>query len=377
MKILILSWRGPKHPNAGGAEISTHEHAKGWVKADNEVTLFTSSYVSAKREETVDGVKIIRRGRQVLGVHFEAVKWYLFENHDDFDLVVDQFHGIPFFTPLYVRGKKLAFIHEVTKEVWRLNPWPWPFKQVAAFIGGVFEPLVFKLLYKNIPFMTVSESTKQDLVNWGVPKRNITVVHNGVTIPKINKLPSKEKIKTLVFLGSISKDKGIEDALSIFSLINYKEKDWQFWVVGKSKPHYQDYLKNLGKDLRLDGKLKFWGYVSERKKFELLSRAHILVNPSIREGWGLVVIEAGSVGTPTVGYNVAGLRNSVLNGKTGLLSQPTNTKALTIKIVKLTNDKLRLREMSRNAYSWSKKFRWKNACWESLKLIESLVNEKY
>lgn len=376
MKILILSWRGPKHPNAGGAEIATHEHAKGWVKADNEVTLFTSSYVSAKREETVDGVKIIRRGRQVLGVHFEAVKWYLFENHDDFDLVVDQFHGIPFFTPLYIKEKKLAFIHEVTKEVWRLNPWPWPFKQIAAFIGGVFEPLVFKLLYKDIPFMTVSQSTKHDLVNWGIPQRNITVIHNGINISK-KKLPPKEKKKTAIFLGSISKDKGIEDAIKIFYEIDNLEKGWQFWVVGKSDLRYLKTIQRLAINLGIFNKIIFFGYVMESKKFELLSKAHILVNPSIREGWGLVVIEAGSVGTPTVGYNVAGLRNSVLNGKTGLLSQPTNTKALTIKIVKLTNDKLRLREMSRNAYSWSKKFRWKNACWESLKLIESLVNEKY
>lgn len=233
--------------------------------------------------------------------------------------------------------------------------------------------------------MTVSESTKQDLVNWGVPKRNITVVHNGINIPIMNKsllvearrLPPKEKKKTAIFLGSISKDKGIEDAIKIFYEIDNLEKGWQFWVVGKSDLRYLKTIQRLAINLGIFNKIIFFGYVTESKKFELLSKAHILVNPSIREGWGLVVIEAGSVGTPTVGYNVAGLRNSVLRGKTGLLSQPTNTKALTIKIVKLTNDKLRLREMSRNAYSWSKKFRWKNACWESLKLIESLVNEKY
>lgn len=371
MKILILSWRGPKHPNAGGAEISTHEHAKGWVKADNEVTLFTSSYVSAKREETVDGVKIIRRGRQVLGVHFEAVKWYLFENHDDFDLVVDQFHGIPLFTPLYVRGKKLAFIHEVTKEVWRLNPWPWPFKQVAAFIGGVFEPLVFKLLYKNIPFMTVSESTKQDLVNWGVPKRNITVVHNGINIPKIKKLPPKEKKKTAIFLGSISKDKGIEDAIKIFYEIDNLEKGWQFWVVGKSDLRYLKTIQRLAINLGIFNKIIFFGYVTESKKFELLSKAHILVNPSIREGWGLVVIEGAAVCTPTVGYNVPGLKDSIQNGKSGVLCN-SKPKDCAEAVLSLVGNQLQYEKMRQDCIKWSKNFSWGKSFRESLQLIKKI-----
>lgn len=225
--------------------------------------------------------------------------------------------------------------------------------------------------------MTVSKSTKQDLVNWGIPKRNITVIHNGVNISRTKKLSPKEKKKTAIFLGSISKDKGIEDAIYIFKEIDSIERDWQFWVVGKSDLRYLKTIQRLAKNLGIFNKINFLGYVTESKKFELLSKAHILVNPSIREGWGLVVIEAGVVGTPTAGYNVAGLRNSVINGKTGLLSHPHNIKALAMKIVKLMDNKLRLRKMSFDAYSWSKKFRWENACWKSLKLIESLVSEKY
>ncbi len=124
MNILILSWRGIGHPNAGGAEIVTHEHAKGWVKAGHQVILFTSYFPDAKREEVIDGIEIKRYGRQMLGVQWEAFKWYLFGVHCKFDLVIDQFHGIPFFTPFYVRSKKIAFIHEVAKEVWRLNSLP-------------------------------------------------------------------------------------------------------------------------------------------------------------------------------------------------------------------------------------------------------------
>lgn len=372
MNILIFSWRGPNHPNAGGAEISTHEHAKGWVKAGHNVTLFTSYYQGAKETEQIDGVTIIQRGRQLLGVQWEAFKWYNFDSHLKFDLVVDQFHGIPFFTPLYVKVRKLGFIHEVTKEVWRLNQFPIPFNFFVGAIGKIIEPSIFRL-YKNVQFMTVSDSTKEDLVMWGIPKGRITVVHNGNNHPNIGKLPTKEKKKTAIYLGAISKDKGIEDGLKIFSYIDQKEDNWQFWIVGKSKQRYLQVLKRLSRDFGINEKLKFWGYVSEKEKYELLARAHVLVNPSIREGWGLVVIEAADMGTPTVGYNVPGLRNSIKDGKTGILCNP-NPVDCSDAIISLLSDKNRYKGLRKNCFKWSKEFSWEKSSKESLELIGRLMN---
>ncbi|MDP3974540.1 MAG: glycosyltransferase family 4 protein [bacterium] len=372
MNILILSWRGPGHPNAGGAEISTHEHAKGWVKVGHCVTLFTSYYQGAKRKEQIDGVTIIREGRQFFGVQWEALKWYLFKDHPKYDLAIDQFHGIPFFTPLYVKERKLAFIHEVTKEVWKMNALPRPFNLIPALVGPFFEPLIFKFFYNSIPFMTVSESTKKDLVNWGIAEDKITIINNGVNIPDGIKKCPKENKKTLVYLGAISKDKGIEDALRIFSFIN-KTNDWQFWVIGKSDSIYMNYLQRLANDLGLNNKVKFWGFVSELKKFELLSKAHLLMNPSIREGWGLVVIEAAVVGTPTVAFNVSGLRDSIINDKTGILSDERSIEGLANKILELFKDERKLKEMSKNAILWSRNFSWEKATNMSLKLITKIA----
>lgn len=373
LKILILSWRGSGHPNAGGAEQSTFEHARGWVKAGHKVSLFTSYYVGAKREENLEGISIVRKGAQFLGVQAEAFKWYLFGSHKRFDLVVDEFHGIPFFTPLYVRTKKLAFIHEVTKEVWRLNPWPLPFNIAASIIGSSIEPLIFKYLYFNIPFMTVSESTKQDLTLWGILEKNITIIHNGINIFKSKTIPNKERKKTLIFLGNLSKDKGIEDAIEVFYLINKKQKDWQFWVVGgKASTEYIESLKNLTNKLNLNKNIKFFGCVGEKKKYELLGKAHILINPSIREGWGLVVIEAAYVGTPTVGYNVAGLRDSIRNGETGILCEKNPTSCMQA-VLSLMSDQKKYQLLIQNCFRWAKQFSWDKSVKKSLTLIEKLA----
>lgn len=372
MNILIFSWRGPGHPNAGGAEISTHEHAMGWIKAGHNVVLFTSYYKGAKRQEKIDGVEIIRSGRQFFGVHWEAFKWYCFASHQRFDLVIDQFHGIPFFTPLYVKEKKLSFIHEVTKEVWKFNQFPPPVKLFVGILGNLIEPFIFKL-YKNIPFMTVSYSTKRDLEEWGIPEGNITVVNNGVAPPPFKSLPKKETKTTIIFLGALAQDKGIEDALRVFAKLNSKFNGWQFWVVGKSDSKYLSGLKALSNKWKLGGKIKFWGYVSEQKKFELLARAHLLINPSIREGWGLVVIEAASAGTPTIAFNVAGLRDSIIDAKTGILTEDNTIDKMVEEIVQLMHNKPRYEEIRKNAILWSKKFTWKKTTKMSLKLIDKIM----
>lgn len=368
LNILILSWRGPGHPNAGGAEISTHEHAKWWVKSGHRVTLFTSDYKGAKKEEVIDGITVIRQGGQFIDVQWRASCWYLFQNHPEYNLVIDQFHGIPFFTPLYIRKNKLGFIHEVTKEVWQSNPWPWPFYLGPKIFGPIIEPLIFKLLYRNIPFMTVSESTKDDLVNWGIPRQNINVIHNGINTPKIS-YPKKQAIKTITFLGALAKDKGIEDAIRVFSILQKKyTKNFQYWIIGKGDSRYLNYLKGLIVNLGLTN-VKFWGFVSEKKKFELLAKSYILINPSVREGWGLVVIEAARVGTPTIAFDVSGLRDSILNNKTGILCQDRSVDAFSQVILNVLKDDRQYAYLRDNAILWSKKFSWNKASAESLRLI--------
>ncbi|MBI2599773.1 glycosyltransferase family 4 protein [Candidatus Daviesbacteria bacterium] len=370
MNILIFSWRGPGHPHAGGAEYSTSQHAKAWIKAGHQVTLFTSSFDGAKSEETIGGIKIIRRGRQIFSVHLMAVFWYLFDRHDKFDIVLDEVHGLPFFTPLFVRAPKLVFIHEVAKEVWRLNPWPSPFNLLPAVVGPLLEPLIFKFFYKKIKFMTVSQSTRDDLMEWDIPRENITVVYNGFNHPNYQ-TGKKETMNTVIYLGALSKDKGIEDALVVFKRLAESSTNSQFWIVGKGEGHYLEFLKKRVKSLGIERITKFFGFVTDREKYKLLSKAHVLINPSIREGWGFVVIEAASVGTPTVGYNVAGLKDSIIDGKTGLLSEP-NPESLTEKISYLLSNEAVYSRFCENGKRWSREFSWSESASQSLKLLEKV-----
>jgi len=373
MNILIFSWRGPGHPNAGGAELVAHEHAKSWVKAGHKVTLFTSTYPDAEKEAVVDGVNIIRRGRQNLQVHLLAFIWYMLRVRNNYDLVIDHFHGIPFFTPLYVRVKKIAVIHEVAKNVWDLNPWRPPVSLIPKYIAKPVEPLIFRYIYKNIPFMTGSKSTEEDLVEWGIKRKNITIIHHGLATPGFPaRLPGKNKNKTATFLGALSRDKGILDVIKVFAEIDRKDDTWQYWIVGKGDDRI---LKEVAEELKRLGlikKTKLWGFVSNTMKYKLLARSHVMINTSVYEGWGLVNIEANACMTPVVGYGVAGIRDSIINNETGILVKLGDYRNMAYEVIKLVYDTKRYQNMQNQAFKWSKKFTWAESTAKSLKYIESI-----
>lgn len=364
MTILIYNWRDPKHPLAGGAEIMLLEHAKYWVKKKNKVIWFAASFNGAKAEEIIDGIKIIRRGSHFT-VKFWAFLAYVTHTFGKIDVVVDCFHFHPFFTPLYVRKPKIiALIHEVAGRVWFSNIW-----LPIALVGYITEPFTF-LFYKNTPFITVSNSTKKELKKLGITK--ITVVENGINTFKIRRNTKKEKDPTVVFLGRISKDKGMEDALFAISKIREKIQNIQLLIIGKpeSKKYFR-HIKSVIKDRKVKKHIKFFGFVSEEEKFSLLSKAWILIHPSKKEGWGLTVIEAASQKTPTLGYNVEGLKDSVINGKTGVLVKP-NPLDLAKKLEELLKNRSLVYKLAENSYIHSKKYSWKRATEKTLQYLKSI-----
>ena len=368
MNILMLNWRGPKHPHAGGAEQATLKHAVAWVQAGHSVTWFTSHEKGLSAEETIDGVKIVRQGTAFFGVKLKAFQYYR-KNNNSIDLIVDQHHGIPFFTPLYTRKPKLLYIHEVAKEVWMINELRQPYKWIYGSIGRIGEPIVLQL-YRSTQTMTVSESTKKALTDWKLPAENIHVIHNGVhATPRTTK---KRKTKTIMHLGALSKDKGIEAALEVFAKLHGLNQSYEFWVVGKGDRTYVEHLKKHAQELGVADRITWWGFVSESKKTELLAKTHVVINPSHYEGWGLVNIEANMQRTPVVGFDVAGLRDSIQTGKTGILVPFGDTEKMADKTHTLLTDTTLYTTMSKNAYNWAKKFTWKKSTSESLDLIMSI-----
>lgn len=369
MNILIFNWRDIKNPKSGGAEILTHEMAKIWVKMGHRVTFFSSLFPGSLSLEMIDNVRIVRGGHPdtrflFYSVHFQAFLYYL-KNSNKFDVVIDEIHGIPFFTPWYVKKKKVVLICEVAGNIWQKMLGP-----VFGLIGRSVEKFYLKHIYKNATYLTISKSTKEELLKEGATGE-IYVLPMGLTFPKnVSRKWEKEKDPTLIYVGRLAKSKGIEDAILALKEVSEKLKSIKFWVVGSGEKEYVEFLRKMAGSNGVAGRINFLGFVSEEKKFELMARAHVLVAPSIKEGWGLTIPEAGRVGTPAVGYNVEGLREVILDGKTGYLTRKNNFNELSKGILEMFENKAEYRKLSTAAKKLSLSYNWENTAKFALKILQ-------
>lgn len=367
MNILILNWRDLENPKSGGAEIVTFEHAKAWAKAGHRVTWFTSNFKHSKTEEKIKGIKIVRQGN-FLSVYLYAPFFYLFSKNK-FDIVIDEIHGLPFFTPLYVRKPKIVFIHEVADEIWDYM-FPFPMNRIGRFL----EPLYFKL-YRNIEFWTDADSTIGDLEKYGIEKKRCVVINCPVENKPLKTLPQKETVPTFIFVSRVVKMKGIEEVIRAFFYILRDLKDAQLWIVGDGERKYVEELKETMRSFSISPKVNFFGKVNEQKKLYLMKKAHVLLHASVKEGWGLVVIEAASMGTPSVVYNVSGLRDSVKNEKTGIVLKKNDANEMAQQATKLVKNNRKYQAFQKNALKWANDLTWEKATKQSLDLINSVARK--
>lgn len=365
MHVLILNWRDPKNPKSGGAEIVTFRHAKAWVEAGHRVTWFAAGFKDSSRKETIEGVDIVRKGN-ALSVYLYAPFYYFFGG-ETFNIVIDEIHGMPFFTPFYVRREKIAFIHEVAQEIWDYM-YPFPLNRFGKFL----EKIYFKL-YKNVLFWTDAASTIDDLVRFGVNRRLCRAISCPVENEILDILPAKEKESTFIFVSRIVKMKGIEDVIKAFLKIKSEKIDARLWIVGDGEEGYISKLKNIVKANGIEKRVTFFGRVSNKTKLELMKKSHLLLHASVREGWGLVVLEAASQGTPTIAYDISGLKDSIKNGITGITLKRNTPEELAKEALLLIRDKIKYKTFQENGISWAKSLRWEDATRASLKMIEEAI----
>ena len=128
-------------------------------------------------------------------------------------------------------------------------------------------------------------------------------------------------------------------------------------LIGGKGDNLQN-LKNIVQNNGLSKYVEFKGFLTEEEKAELLAKAWIFVTMAEKEGWGITVIEANAVGTPAIGSDVPGLRDSIRSGETGYLVPLNDSVKLSETIIRLLKNKDELKILSINAMKWSKTFSW-------------------
>src|SRR2546427_4936460 len=348
-RITVLSRRGIGHPLSGGAGRYVHEIFRR-LTSRYSVTVLCSGGATSPPEQEIDGITY----RHFPGTFYRVFlpARYLVKFAPKTDLLVDNGDvGIPWFSPLYSRIPRITIIHQLVREIFYSE-----LRRPLSSVGFLIEPSLYRLYSRSV-IVAVSQSTAQDLYQFGISKRQIHVVRPGCNQNHSSRRPMSDRsFGAVTCVSRLRRYKGIQYALRAFRLVVENNPSAVLKVVGSGP--YESQLHELAKEIRIEKSVQFLGQVSENEKFDLLSDSQVMVHPSMREGYGISVIEANSVGTPAVGWDVAGTRDSIINGKTGLLAPFPDERALAKKLETLLNDDSTRSRLSSQAFDWARMHSW-------------------
>jgi glycosyltransferase involved in cell wall biosynthesis len=324
--VLFLNWRDTRNAEGGGSEVYVERVASELVAAGHRVTVFCAAHADAPSDETTsDGVRFVRRGGRH-SVYIRAALTYL-AGWLGFgrlsrgrlgrpNILVDVCNGMPFLSPLYARVPVIALVHHVHREQWPVVL-PGPVGRFGWWVESRLAPRV----YRRCRYITVSDATRSELATLGVDPARVRVVHNGTPHPPSHlPVPVRSPNPALLVLCRLVPHKQVELALNVVAALVPEMPDLRLVVAGHGwwEPRLRDLVATLG----IADRVEFAGFVTEERKHELLGSAWAVLVPSLKEGWGLSIVEAGLHGTPAVAFRHAGgVTEAVVDGVTGLLAR--------------------------------------------------------
>jgi glycosyltransferase involved in cell wall biosynthesis len=351
LRVLLLNWRDSGHPEGGGAENVLERMAAGLWQAGHHVEVRCARYPGAPARQVVDGVHFVRRGgRFTVYLHTAAA---LVRQRRSWDVVVDVQNGMPFWSPLFTRAPVVNVTHHLHREQWQVI-----FGPALGRVGWWLESRVAPRVYRNCRYVTVSQATRMDLARLGIGPARVSVVYSGIDAPV---LPmdadawQPAPAPTLLVLGRLVPHKRIEVALRVVAELRAWWPSLTLTVAGQG--YWEEALRAEADRLGIADAVHFAGHVDDVTKHRLLAEAWLHLMPSVKEGWGLVVVESAAHGTPTVAFRSAGGPcESVVHGETGLLVED---EAGFVEAVRaLLADDARRTRMGQAAKAYAARFSW-------------------
>lgn len=296
MRILFVAWRDLANKLAGGSEVLIDTLAAGLRERGHDVTLLCANPVEPRRYDVVSNGGTVT---QYLRAPFAYLK-----DFRDADLVVDVANGLSFYSPLWRRKPSICFVNHIHTEQW--NQW---FPAPVAAAGKLLEQRAMPAAYRHRLFVAVSPSTADGLEALGVDRSRIRIIINGTHLPDA---PTDEAAEPLFLgLGRLVPHKRFEIAVKAWEQVR-PHVGGKLVIAGQG-PERTRLLDAAGPGVEIPGR------ISNDEKERLLSQSWLMVHPASHEGWGLVITEAAAYGTPSLAFRVPGLRDSVVDGMSGIL----------------------------------------------------------
>jgi len=352
LRVLFLNWRDTGHPEGGGSEVYAERVCDGLAERGYEVTLLTARYEgSTEQEVRPSGVRVLRLGGR-LGVYPRAAWAVRSGLVPRPDVVVETQNGVPYLAALWAgRSTHLVLVHHVHRE-----QWPVVFGPVMARIGWFIESRVAPLVNRRRPYVAVSEVTREELADLGISRERVRVVHNGALPPPPHDVRRSPQPLLLV-LGRLVPHKRVEVALEAMARLREEFPTAHLVVAGRGwwEAEVRAEVERLG----LADVVDVVGYVTTAERHRLLASSWVSLVPSVKEGWGLVVVEAGMHATPTIAFRgTGGITESIVDGETGYLAGADDVDDFTELTRRLLRDETERERLGKAAEEFASGFTW-------------------
>ncbi|MEX2467194.1 MAG: glycosyltransferase family 4 protein [Gemmatimonadota bacterium] len=352
LRILVVNWLDRENPRSGGAETHLHETFGRLARRGHAVTALVSGWPGCAPRATLDGIDVHRTGSRYT-FSWDGPRYFQRAlTGQDYDVVVEDLNKVPVFTPRWSEVPTVLLVHHLFgPAAFAAAPFP------VALTTWLLERTVPRA-YHGVPVVAVSESTREDLIARGLEASRIVVVPNGIDVARFHPGTPDDHYETptLVFVGRLNRYKRVDLVLEAVRRLAARGLDVRFLVAGAGRE--RPALEALAHRIGIAERVSFLGFVSEDRKVEILRRSWVHVLTSVKEGWGITNIEAAACGTPTVASDAPGLRESVVDGQTGVLVPHGDVEALTSAVASLLTDPATRAAMGERARRFAEGFTW-------------------
>lgn len=367
MRILIVSLRGPTNENRrGGAQDYVQYVATPWIEQGHNVTVLCSQELVENKllpdNEIVSGIKIVR-----VGTPKHRIVPLLRETRQKMasaDVVIENLMGFPLFLPIFLKQSKslIALKHHFEGKSFVTSQ-----GLIKGFIGRFLEEIMQPLIYRNTPFVVVSTKTLEEMNNkWIVPRAEIAIIPPGIAPLKLSFNIEKYIEPTVFYYGALDVGrKKVDHLIEAFRKVIDKVPTARLIIGGQGSD--SDMLKKMSKDIPV----RFWGFLSEEDKCELLERSWVFSSPSMTEGFGITWVEANAAGLPVVGYD---LDLDTVNERCSIMVSKGDVEALATALIHLLTNDIVLQDMSRAAIENAKRFDWETSSQNFMNFINDAAD---
>jgi glycosyltransferase involved in cell wall biosynthesis len=360
----------------GGMDLHGKHLFEGLVQNGHEVLVVSTRHPSGKPFEEIDGIRLYylrsttfgspRRGWKKESLKTFKEIW----KREKIDLVVSQGkggsgvarfakkRGIPFVSILH--GYETMIFFSILNQIINFKKgYRYLLKAlVACFYYSIFHE--WPLLIYSTKLIAVSENVLKVLERRPLVKHNkIAVIHYGINLENFKAsntqrretrlaLDLSQKDRVILFLSLISKQKGADIALKALKVMSEEEKSIKLILAGDGE--YLDEAKRMAKQLGLEQKVVFPGFVRNEETAKLYNAADVFIFPTLRlESFGIVLAEAMACGKPVIASRIGSIPNVIEDGINGILIPPGNYKMLAAQIRRLFKNRDLFHELSTNA----------------------------